>query len=355
MNCRLNRLLISVTALSLLIVLGFLLPLFASEDIFAAVKGSNAYLKSRPGPKADTILIIESDEVVLIKNRLEEPDKVSGVSDRWYFVQYKGLSGWIFGTSLDMNGSNLKKSYIENKLYFERINEMYEEKEAGNLKKAVVLANEIVSDVELNFSMDEILSSKRLNEIVLDSLTIKGECLVFLKKFEDAKETYDYLLKNYSNARLEQDPISASEIIGPYLVYMKHFSKAIVFPNAEKGLERLKEGLDKKDLLAISDLAIAGIFEVWVANTDWVIKLGEMKLINISWLSEHWADDWKVISIDPKIGADDKIVGYCIKTGPWNINYSGRPVESIDFCIDTLPGGSVVFGYLVLYTEPVSD
>ena len=105
----------------------------------------------------------------------------------------------------------------------------------------------------------------------------------------------------------------------------------------------------------VSKLAVPGIFEIWVANTDWMMRLGEKNLKDLSLLGGHWDDDWDVIGVDPKTGDKGETVGYCIKTGPWQIDYSGRPVEYIDFCIDMLPGGDTVFGYLVLYTRPIHD
>lgn len=322
---------------------------------YARIKGSGAELKSRPGLKTDTIVVIKKGEVVRVKNRLEDPEEISGVSDRWYFVEYKGISGWIFGTSLNLKDPDSKKSYVDVKPFIDRMNEMYEMKEAGDLNRAVALADGIAGDMKSGFTDEEIRGSKRLNEIILAALTVRGECLVYLKRFEEAKEAYSYILKNYPNARLEQESISASEIVGPYLAYIERFSEAVFFSDPKEGLERLKKGLEKKDITAVSELAIPGIFEIWVANTDWLIKLGDDKLKDLPWLKEHWNDDWKVLAVEPKFDEEGKVIGYCINTGPWSVDYSGRPVDSIDFCIDRLPGGDVAFGYLVLYAKPISD
>lgn len=322
---------------------------------YARVKESGAKLKSRPRLETDTVVAIKKGEVVLVKNRLEGPDEISGVSDHWYFVQYKGLSGWIFGTSLDMKDPEAGDSYVDVESFFERTNEIYEMKEAGDLTGTIQLADEILCDVKTGFGMEEIDKSDRLKEIILLASVVKGECLVFLKRFDEAEETYRYLLKNYPGAVFEHESISASEVVKPYLVYMKKYPEVVIFSNPKTGLERLKAALEKKDLNTVSELAVPGIFEIWVANTDWMMRLGEKNLKDVSLLGGHWDDDWDVIEVDPKTGDDGEIVGYCIKTGPWQIDYSGKPVESIDFCIDKLPGGDIVFGYLVLYTRPIPE
>ncbi len=325
------------------------------EIEYARIVESGAELKSRPGLKTDTIVAVKRGEVVLVKNRLENPEVVSGVSDRWYFVRYKGLSGWIFGASLDMKDPEAKDSYVEVESFFERTNKIYEMKEAGDLKGAIQLADKILSDVKTGFEMNEIQKSNRLKEIILLASVVKGECLVFLKRFDEAEETYKYLLKNYPGAMFEHESIPASEVVKPYLIYMRRFPKAVTFSNPEVGLERLKTALEKKDLKTVSGLAVPGIFEIWVANTDWMMRLGDLNLKDLSLLGGHWDDNWEVVGVDAKTGKNGEVIGYCIKTGPWQIDYSGRPVESIDFCIDKLPGGDIVFGYLILYTRPISD
>ncbi|MBN1571923.1 MAG: hypothetical protein JW984_01865 [Deltaproteobacteria bacterium] len=322
---------------------------------YARIKEHGAKLKSRPSLKTDTIVVIKKGEVVLVKNRLENPEEVSGVKDRWYFVQYKGLSGWIFGASLDMDDPEAKESYVNIESFFERINNIYEMKEAGDLKGAVQLADEILNDVKLGFGMEEIQKSSRLKEIILSTIVVKGECLVFLKRFDEAKEAYRYLLKNYPGAMFEHESIPISEVVKPYLVYMKRFPEAVTFSDPKTGLDRLKTALEKKDLTTVSKLAVPGIFEIWVANTDWMMRLGEKNLKDVSLLGGHWDDNWEVIGVDLKTGDDGEVIGYCIKTGPWQIDYSGRPIENIDFCIDKLPGGDTVFGYIVLYTRPIPE
>ena len=322
---------------------------------YARIKECGAELKSRPGLKTDTIVAVKKGEVVLVKNRLENPEKMSGVSDHWYFVQYKGLSGWIFGASLDMKDPGAKESYVEVESFFERTNEIYEMKEEGDLTGAVKLADEILSDVKTGFGVDEIQKSNRLKEIILLASVVKGECLVFLKRFDEAEETYKYLLRNYPGAMLEHESIPAAEVVKPYLIYMRRSPETVTFSNTEAGLERLKTALEKRDLKTVSELAVPGIFEIWVANTDWMMRLGDKSLKDVSLLGGHWDDNWEVVGVDAKTGDNGEVIGYCINTGPWQIDYSGRPVESIDFCIDTLPGGDIVFGYLILYTRPISD
>jgi hypothetical protein len=118
-------------------------------------------------------------------------------------------------------------------------------------------------------------------------------------------------------------------------------------------MKKIKAALEKRDLSLVSKLAVPGIFEVWVAHTDWVIRLGAQDLDRQVWLTGSWDTSWKVKKVSTRIGEAGNIVGYCIVTEPWNLNYYEIQVNRIDFCVDRLPDGTYAFSYLTLYTRPI--
>ena len=111
--------------------------------------------------------------------------------------------------------------------------------------------------------------------------------------------------------------------------------------------------LEKKDLQALSDMAIPGIFEIWMAYTDWVVKLGDASLIDQAWLTESFENGWQIIEVDTLTDRTGSVSGYCVVTGPWEINYFDRGVNRADFCIDRMPGTEkYAFTYLILHSPP---
>lgn len=336
------------------IALLFIVPAISLsiEDNKAVVSGTGVELKSRPYPRADTIVTIKEGEAIMLINRLEAPDEIDGVIDNWYFIRYRGLEGWVFGAHIDTEMNDTEKPYSEVEPFLQRIDEMYDLKKQGSLEEAAELSTEVIEDIEENFSIKQIMESKRLSAIILISLSMKGECLTYLGKSNEASETFDYLMVHYPWAKLESESIPASEIIEPFMVLIEHYPEDNITDNPQEPVEKLKDALIKKDIFSISELALPGIFEIWVAHTDWVVKLGVKNLIDQTWLVEAWTNNWEIRLVDTIVDDNHEIVGYCIETGPWEINYYGRPVNQIDFCVDMLPGGGFAFSYMVLHTTP---
>lgn len=338
-----------------------LLLCFVSPQISLAFFGDKALikdtffeveLKSYPSTAAESIIKIGGGEAVKVINRLERPEELYGFYDHWYFVRYRGLEGWVFGAFIDTDDEKAEDSYVDVPSFLNRTNMMYEEKERKNFEGAASLASEIVGDIEDNFIKDEVKGSKRLTELILTSLLIEGELYMYMGEFKKAEKIFQYLVENYPEAELELESTNAAEIVKPFIYFIDRYSQTFFFDDPSSCLKGLEDALKARDIEGVSRLALPGIFEVWVAHTDWVLRLGEIELADQSWLNESWADKWEIILVDPKRGDDGETVGYCVETGPWGIDYYGIPVDQVDFCIDMFPGSGYAFSYLILYTSP---
>jgi hypothetical protein len=322
-----------------------------AEETMAVVKGGGCDLKTRPDMRADRVVTIRGGEAVLLQVRLEETDTVSGVVGHWYFVRYRGVDGWVFDACLDTKNRKAEALYLDIPSLSEEMDRLHDAKESGALDETVRIATEIAGQLEGNFSTGEIGSSKRLSEMILGALSDKIWALVYLHRFEEARAQYDYLKKTYPNARLENGTVDAQELIGPYMVFADRYKSAPLFNTPDEPRERLVAALKKRDIEKISRLALPGLFEVWVANTDWVEKLADKNLRDAPWLAGGWNTGWSMGEVVEKTD-DGRVIGCCVITEPWKIDYYGFPVHRIDFCIDRLPDGTFAFSYLILYTTP---
>ncbi len=323
-----------------------------SESIKAVVKTGGFDLKTRPDIDSDTIISVKGGQAVLIVVCLKETDVVSGLPGRWCLVRYRGVDGWMINTCLDTEDPAAEKTYRDVPALDEETDALYRAKESHDLEETARLGSLIVSQVEENFSEREIRQSKRLSSTVLSCVSDRIEALVFLHRFEEARRAYDYLMKTYPDATLESDSITARELTEPYMVFIDNYGSAALFDNPKEPMEELRKALGKRDISRVSKLAVPGVFEVWVAYTDWVVKLGEKKLDDESWLSQSWETNWKIEGVTDRRDDRGKIIGHCVVTKPWKIDYYDIPVTRVDFCIDRLPDGTYAFSYLILYTIP---
>jgi len=327
------------------------------ETEYALLIGERVRLFSRPTMHSGVIITIDgTDEVkeaVYILNRLEEPETIDGVTDHWYFIRYRGVEGWIFGSYLLLDETGARDALVEVPSYFDRINAVYENIEEESFKDAARTAEEIVSDIESNFSRQQIDNSPLLLELVLTALVARGEALIYQEKHDDAVEVFGYLAEAYPEARMELEAVTVDELVVPYLSYIEDQGDISLFETPEECREALITALEKKDLQALSDMAIPGIFEIWMAYTDWVVKLGDASLIDQAWLTESFENGWQIIEVDTLTDRTGSVSGYCVVTGPWEINYFDRGVNRADFCIDRMPGTEkYAFTYLILHSPP---
>lgn len=325
---------------------------FGYEGKKAVILPPGVDLRSRPMKSAETIVCIESGDVVEIVNRLERKDELFGARDRWYLVRYHGLEGWIFGLFIDIDGKNATKHFVEISPFSERINTLLVEEESKNDEAVIEIASSILSDIDANFSKETIRGSKILKEYIFTSLFASGKAYTFLGKYDDAKKTFKYLSSSYPEIEMELETVVTAKAVEPYLVYIDSVSNAIFYESPEDCVRAIESALKKKDLKRLSNLAVPGIFEIVIAHTDWATKVGKASLIDNSWFVTGWRGKWEVTSANMEYGPGDETVIGCVETKSWDIQYYGQMIERVDFCVEKIADEGCCLSYMVLYISP---
>ncbi len=332
----------------------FLPALGTGAEIGKAVLNvDESALKERPDIDSETIVDVSKGEAVLVILCLKDTDTILGVNGHWCLVRYRGVEGWVFDALLDTTDPRAATSYRDVESLAEEAERLSQLRESHKLEAAERLASLIIDQIEHNFSRQEIINSKRISGTLLSSFSDRIEALLYLHRFEEAQETYEYVMKTYPDIQLEGDLTSAQELLRPFVVFMEEYAAAPLFKNPNEPMKKLRAALEKRDISLVSALAVPGIFEMWVAYTDWVIKLGDQKLDKQEWLSGSWATPWTITDVSKRTDSAGDLIGYCIVTEPWDLNYYEIRVNRVDFCIDRLPDGTYAFNYLILYTEPI--
>jgi hypothetical protein len=319
----------------------------------AVIKAGGADLKEQPDSNSETIVNLGNGEAVLIVVRLKDTETILGIKGHWCLIRYRGIEGWVFDTMLDTKDGRAETSYRDVPSISEEISRLDQLREAHDLEDMERLSALIIDQIENNFSRQVIEESARLSGELLGSFSNRIEALVYLHRFEEARQAYTYLMRSYPDIKLEDDSTSARELLQPYMVFVECYRSAPLFSNPNEPMKKVRAALEKRDLSLLSKIAVPGIFEVWVANTDWVVRLGDREIDRQEWLSGSWDTSWEIKEVSPRIDEVGNLTGYCIVTEPWNLNYYEIKVDRVDFCIDRLPDGTYAFSYLTLYTEPI--
>jgi hypothetical protein len=328
------------------------LSLFSADGRKAVLTGDGLDLKERPEADSETIVTPGAGEAVLIILCLKDTDTVRGTAGHWCLVRYRGVEGWLLDTALNVKDPRAETSYRDVPSLSEEIDRLNKLRESGKLAETEGQCRLIIELIEQNFSPQAITESKRLSGALLNTFMDRIEALVYLHRFDEARAAYAYLMKEYPGIRLEDDFATAKELLDPYMAFMDSYPSAPLFSASDEPMKKIKAALEKRDLSAVSKLAVPGIFEIWVAHTDWVVRLGGRELERQEWLTGSWASPWEIREVSTKVNEAGDIVGYCIVTEPWSLNYHEVQVNRVDFCIDRLPDGNYTFSYLTLYTRP---
>jgi hypothetical protein len=343
------------TAVACFLLVCALLPLTARAEVnVKAIIGTDVVqLKERPDIDSATIVEIAGGEAVLIVLCLRNPDTSLGAQGRWCLVRYRGVEGWLSEAVLDTTDPRAETSYRDIPSLAKESERLGRLRESHSLEATERLSSLIIDQIEHNFTREQIIASGQLSGTLISTFSDRIEALVYLHRFTDAQETYGYVIKTYPDIQLEGDVTSPQELLQPFVVFMDGYSTAPLFKNPNVPMKKLRTALEKRDLPLVSALAVPGIFEVWVAYTDWVVKLGDQRLDGQEWLSKSWETPWTIKEVSKRTDSAGNLAGYCIVTEPWDLNYYEIRVNRVDFCIDRLPDGTFAFNYLILYTEPV--
>jgi hypothetical protein len=338
-----------------LIALAALIPsvVCAGTNVTAVIEADAVALKERPDIDSDKIITIPRGEGVLVVLCLKEADRVLGVTGHWCLVRYRGIEGWVFDTVLDTEDPRAASLYRDEPSLSDEITRLNKLRDSHKLTEMERLSRLIAEQIERSFFREEIDKSARLSGDLLGSFSARIEALVYLHRFDEARAVYDYVMATYPDIKPEVDFVTAREMLQPYMVFIECYDSAPLFDDPGKPMKKLRAALEKRDLSAVSKLAVPGIFEIWVAHTDWVVRLGDRELDRQEWLTASWNTPWEITGVSRLTDESGNLIGYSIVTEPWNLNYYEIRVNRADFCIDRLPDGTYAFSYLTLYTEPM--
>jgi hypothetical protein len=325
----------------------------AEANVKAVIGTDKVQLKERPGFDSEKVIGISKGEAVLVVLCLKDTDTALEVKGHWCLVRYRGIEGWLFDTVLDTKDPRAETSYRDVPSLSEEIGKLDQLRESHKLEDMERLSALIIGQIEQNFSREEINGSARLSGDLLASFSGRIEALVYLHRFDEAHKAYSYVMETYPDIKPEADFGTAREFLQPYIVFMECYSSAPLFSNPGEPMKKVRAALEKRDLSLLSKLAVPGIFEVWVAHTDWVVRLGDREVDRQEWLSGSWDTSWEIKEVSARIDEVGNLIGYCVVTEPWDLNYFEIRVNRVDFCVDRLPDGTYAFSYMTLYTEPM--
>ncbi len=69
---------------------------------WAFVAGKNSKLMSEPGMNADVINYLNIGSMLEIIKKDDKLSSLNNENDYWYYVDYEGENGWIFGTYINI-------------------------------------------------------------------------------------------------------------------------------------------------------------------------------------------------------------------------------------------------------------
>ncbi|MBN2225456.1 MAG: hypothetical protein JW765_12325 [Deltaproteobacteria bacterium] len=348
-----NHRLPAIAACCLLLLAVFPSAVGAEANVKAVIGADGVQLKERPDFNAKKIIGISEGEAVLVVLCLKDPETALGIKGHWCLVRYRGIEGWVFDTVLDTKDPKAETSYSDVPSLSGEIGKLERLRESRKLEDMENLSALIIDQIEHNFSREDIGGSARLSGDLLASFSGRIEALVYLQRFDEAHKAYSYVMETYPDIKPEVDFITARELLQPYMVFMECYRSAPLFSDPIEPMKKVRAALEKRDLSLVSKLAVPGVFEVWVAHTDWVVRLGDREVDRQEWLSGSWDTSWEIKEVSPRIDEVGNLIGYCIVTEPWDLNYFEIRVNRVDFCVDRLPDGTYAFSYMTLYTEPM--
>jgi len=325
----------------------------AEANVKAVISNDLVRIKERPDIDSESVIGIPKGESVLVVLCLKEADTILGAKGHWGLGRYRGVEGWVFDTVLNTRDPKAETAYKDVPSLSEQIGMLDQLRESGKLAETEAQCLLVIDQIEKNFSKKEITDSARLSGAILGTFSNRIEALMYLHRFDEARAAYAYLMKTYPGIHLEDNLTTAKDLLHPYLVFMDAYPSAPLFTAPGEPMKKIKTALEKKDLSLLSKAALPGVFEIWVAHTDWVVQLGERQLDRQGWLAGSWAGPWKITETSATIDDAGNIVGYCVVTEPWSLNYYEITVNRVDFCVDRLPDGKYAFSYMILYTTPI--
>jgi Bacterial SH3 domain len=80
-------------------------PVVKAAQQWGVVTSPQLRLREAPSIDAKALITLWKGYEVEIVDRTQTEDTISGMSDYWYNINYRGLGGWVFGYYLDLYDS----------------------------------------------------------------------------------------------------------------------------------------------------------------------------------------------------------------------------------------------------------
>jgi hypothetical protein len=83
-------------------------PVLTLRSNWAVVRSPFLRVRQEPLPKAEILAHLRRGTVLEVISKTETRETVDDATDFWYQVNYEGLRGWVFGSSIEITDSRTR-------------------------------------------------------------------------------------------------------------------------------------------------------------------------------------------------------------------------------------------------------
>jgi uncharacterized protein YgiM (DUF1202 family) len=83
-------------------------PVLTLRSNWAVVRSPFLRVRQEPLPKSEILAHLRRGTVLEVISKTETRETVDDATDFWYQVNYEGLRGWVFGSSIEVTDSRVK-------------------------------------------------------------------------------------------------------------------------------------------------------------------------------------------------------------------------------------------------------
>lgn len=91
-------------------------PVPTTNANWAVVTSLRLRLREGPSVSSPALITLWKGYVVEVTRQSREVDTIGNLTDRWYYINYKGLRGWVFGHYITMFDSRQRAEQVAKEL-----------------------------------------------------------------------------------------------------------------------------------------------------------------------------------------------------------------------------------------------
>lgn len=80
-------------------------PVLGAQQNWAVVNSQRLRLREQPTTTSPALITLWKGYVVEVIKRSQSEETIGDMTDHWYYINYKGLRGWVYGFYLTMYDS----------------------------------------------------------------------------------------------------------------------------------------------------------------------------------------------------------------------------------------------------------